>query len=57
MALYRFLLLLVLIAPIATRAASDDGRGIDPNGRPTVTSSSPATDSDEGNGLDPHGVR
>ena len=57
MALYPLLLLFALIAPIATRAVADDGRGIDPNGRPAATSSSAGTDSDEGNGLDPHGVR
>lgn len=54
MALFRLLLLLSLISPFTWRAATngDDGRGIDPNGRPGITSWS---DCDEGNGLDPHG--
>ena len=56
MALFRLLLLLSLISPFTRRAATngDDGRGIDPNGRPGITASS---NCDEGNGLDPHGGR
>jgi hypothetical protein len=53
MTLFRLLLLLSLISPFTWHAATngDDGRGIDPNGRPGITSSN----CDEGNGLDPHG--
>jgi len=56
MALFRLLLLLSLISPFTWHAATngDDGRGIDPNGRPGITSS---TNCDEGNGIDPHGGR
>jgi hypothetical protein len=53
MALFRLLLLLALFSPVIYRAAADDGRGIDPNGRPGITANS--LDCDEGNGLDPHG--
>lgn len=53
MALFRLLLLLSLFAPFAYRTATDDGRGIDPNGRPLAASST----CDEGSGLDPHGGR
>jgi hypothetical protein len=52
MALFRLLLFLTLFAPIVYRAAADDGRGIDPNGRPITAASGTC---DEGNGLDPHG--
>jgi hypothetical protein len=55
MSLFRLLLFLALLSPIVYRAATDDGRGIDPNGRPGITTSS--TSCDEGNGLDPHGGR
>jgi hypothetical protein len=53
MALFRLLLLLALFSPIIYRAATDDGRGIDPNGRPGLASTS--TNCDEGTGIDPHG--
>lgn len=51
MALFRFIVFLALFSPFAYRAVTDDGRGIDPNGRPAVSSAT----CDEGNGLDPHG--
>jgi hypothetical protein len=53
MALLRLLLLLSLFAPIAFRAATEDGNGLDPHGRPGTTSLT----CDEGSGLDPHGGR
>jgi hypothetical protein len=54
MALLRLLLFLALFSPIVYRAATDDGRGIDPNGRPGITAAS-STNCDEGTGIDPHG--
>jgi hypothetical protein len=54
MALLRILLLLSLISSVTWRVATEDGRGIDPNGRPGISSSATC---DEGNGLDPHGGR
>jgi hypothetical protein len=51
MILFRLLLLLAALSPFAYRAATDDGRGIDPNGGLTASS----VTCDEGNGLDPHG--
>ncbi|HEU4888299.1 MAG TPA: hypothetical protein VFV49_10455 [Thermoanaerobaculia bacterium] len=53
MTLFRLLLLLALFAPFAFRAATDDGNGFDPHGRPTTGSLS----CDDGSGLDPHGGR
>jgi hypothetical protein len=50
MSAIRILLLLSLLSPLIWRAATDDGRGIDPNGRPIITSAC-----DDGAGLDPHG--
>jgi hypothetical protein len=52
MTLLRLLLLLSLIAPFTARVATEDGRGIDPNGTPRLSATC-----DEGNGLDPHGGR
>jgi hypothetical protein len=52
MSLIRILLLLSLLSPLVWSAATDDGRGIDPNGRPATASASAC---DEGSGLDPHG--
>jgi hypothetical protein len=53
MSLFRLLLLVALLAPIAFRAATDEGNGFDPHGRPATSSLS----CDEGSGLDPHGGR
>ena len=53
MALFRLFLLLSLFAPIAFRAATDEGNGFDPHGRPGASSLS----CDDGSGLDPHGGR
>lgn len=53
MALFRLLLLLSLMAPFAFRAATDDGNGFDPHGKPGTSSLT----CDDGNGLDPHGGR
>ena len=50
MFLIRLLLLLSLLSPLAWSAATDDGRGIDPNGHPATASAC-----DDGSGLDPHG--
>jgi hypothetical protein len=52
MTLFRVLLFLAAFVPYAFGFATDDGRGIDPNGGLTAASCS-----DEGNGLDPHGGR
>jgi hypothetical protein len=52
MSLIRLLILLSLLSPSIWRATTDDGRGIDPNGRPAITSS---LSCDDGAGLDPHG--
>jgi hypothetical protein len=53
MALFRLFLLLSLLAPFAFRAATDEGNGFDPHGRPGTSSLS----CDDGSGLDPHGGR
>jgi hypothetical protein len=52
MILFRLLIFLAAFIPLTFNAATDDGRGIDPNGG--LTSSSCG---DEGSGLDPHGGR
>lgn len=51
MALFRLFLLLSLFAPVAFRAATDDGNGFDPHGKPGTSSLT----CDDGSGLDPHG--
>jgi hypothetical protein len=51
MSLIRLLILVSLLSPPAWRATTDEGVGLDPFGRPIVTSAT----CDEGNGLDPHG--
>jgi hypothetical protein len=53
MILFRLLIFLAAFVPLTFNAATDDGRGIDPNGGLTSSSSC----GDEGNGLDPHGGR